>query len=388
MSSMVNLFRTVLLLITGFLCCPAWGADAVSTLTADDVTKCIYEYWSSRLRGDATIARHVTETARREFYPSLTATASSGRELVQPAPEGLNTIASITLSQQILNVSQKLDIASKSQNEKAAQFDFEAAALLLMKSAISVYYNYLLLKAQEDLLTKRTDRLEKVVVLTKELNRLHITDVSTVYLAKSEKAQLDISLLKVRNQKENTLNQLKASLGLASQARLELSETEESNVNLDPGFWQKKIEDFPVLQGLRARLEAAQLEGRSARLKFVPTFTIDASYGQLGLYAETEGKILGTLDEISTNQKVSELLKDNLDLSKKAYEAIWTLFSVGKSSFVMVKDAESSLIDTEIQFQSIKNRFQELRVSLELLRRYTNGRLQSSRTLRTCPVQP
>ena len=419
--------------ILGLCRCNIAAATSPPQLSVAEINDCIYEYWSGQLKAGVIATRTASALVRSTLLPSISSTLTTSKDFTRIQQQPPTNTGAITLNQQILNFANWLDISSKSLDEKAAIYDYENNLLALLKANITSVYSYLQLKSQEQLLVKRTLRLDKAVNLAKELNKLKISDQSVVFMTQSEKTQLEITLLTLKASELTTLNQIRAVSGVPANNQFEVTITENFKVMTDSKHWANKIDDLPELQSLKAKIESHRQEARSVRFEAMPTISLNASYSAtyleptfnqpasvikgimtipifdqgsrsiraqasesqaMVIESQIESKrlqlsfeIKNILNLIESYKRAIELSKQKLELSQKAYTGTWTLFSVGKSQFLSVKDAETSLIDAEIQLDATTLNLSQQIAILDLYDNYSEGRRISKGPPRTCQIQ-
>jgi outer membrane protein TolC len=391
------------------------------SLSAVDFNECIYNYWGSRVKGGVIDAQAAYDLAKANLFPLISGTVVSEDDIVPAPPTGFYTGGNITLTQQLVNLSQWANIHAKKLSEKAAQLDFEDQLLTLMKASTKAYFDYLDLVEKLKLLQKRVSRIEKSVTLSKELNRLRLADSSSIYLAQADKAQLDITITNTQANSQSNLNLLAASIGMGNQ-KLDLDDNNNPRVNGDISHWSEKIEDLPGIQVLRAKAEAAGATATSVREQRLPALSFSGYYGQLNAtegIAQTNGvglvlftlnipifdqgmtsiqaqqaesqksvneslvfskreqimaEVKNLLNQWQVDEKILDLAKGRLENAQHGYDSVVTLFSFGKASFVAVKDSETSLVDSEIQLETIQKKIAEEKTVLQLLDGYSGGK--------------
>jgi outer membrane protein TolC len=404
-----------------------WGKP----LSPPEFNECIYNYWGTRVNSGIVDAHAATDTAKAAVYPSLTGSIAAQEDLLSNPWAGSYVGGYISLSQSIVNISQWATIHARGISEKAAQLDFEDQLLSLMKTATTTIYGEFQTANRLKLLQQRLSRMQKAVNLAKETNRLHLTDSSAIYLAQADKQALEISITNAEAETAASLNLLKASIGMG-EAPLELDENYNPNVSDDMTYWEKKIDELPGLQVLKARTEASGALATSYRDLAIPNLLLTTDFGQVpqvaglntgssalvvvslnfpifdqGLRsiqaqqadsqknifeAQVSSKreallaeIKNLLNQWQADERVSKIAKDQYDNARQGYDALLTLFSFGKADFVSVRSSEASLVQSEIQLVNLQRKIAGEKTILELMSDYSNGRHHRSRV--KCPIR-
>jgi len=397
-----------------------------------EVNECVYSYWEQRVKSGLIDAKAATETAKAALYPSITGNVAGQEDLLAQPSTGVNTGANIDLTQQIVNFSQWANIHAKKISEKAAQLDLEDQLLTLMRAATKSYFDYLQGESRLKLLQKRVSRLVKAVDLAKELSRLRLNDSSAIFLAQADKVQLDISIANLQTDTVALLTSLQAAIGFST-GSLELDDSYTPQANGDLSYWTKKIDELPAIEVLKVRAEAAGATATSTRDQIIPSLSFSTYFGQVpaseginpgggsalvllnlsvpifdqGIrsiqtqQAESQksvnealvsskreqllAEIKNLLNQWQANENILNLAKDQLDNAQRGYSDVFTLFTFGKASFVAVKNSEASLVEAEIQLETVRKKIAEEKTILELLGGYFRGRHQSVAKNLKCP---
>jgi outer membrane protein TolC len=249
-----------------------------------------------------------------------------------------------------------------------------------------------------------------------------LSDTSSVYLAQSDKASLDVTIANTESDATTTLNSLKASIGVGvSNAELDLDGSYGPRPKDDISFWDSKVEDLPSIVNLKTKAQASGESALSQRQLALPTLGVIGDYGNqntagvigpqnsffvsanitIPIFDQglrsiaaqqadsqkmvSEALVLSTkesqmaeiknlIKQWQSDEKVLDLAKIQLENAQKGYEALVTLYSFGKTSFIAVQNAESSLNDSEIQLETIETKLASEKAVLELLGNYSGGR--------------
>jgi outer membrane protein TolC len=301
-----------------------------------------------------------------------------------------------------------------------------------MKTATTAYYDEILKANTVKLQQQRVPRLKKAVTLAQETSRLHLGDTSSYYWAQADKEALDITITSGQSDATTALNTLKATIGLG-EGTLELDENYNPEINGDTNYWTRRVEELPTFQVLKARSEASGAAAITAKDLAYPTLGLTGNIGSNltstfvqqqsalviltlsvpifdqgiraiqtqqnesqrsifeALMASTResltAQIKNLLVQWQADEKNLTLARSQLEHNRQGYNATMTLFSFGKSNFLAIRDSESSLVNAEIQLETIRTKVASEKATLELLGDYSAGRHRRSGGRVRCPIR-
>ena len=410
------------------------GTDSYSV---QDLTLCLYDYWAARIRSGLVDSEAQRDLARSVFHPSLVGTVSSKKDVLSNSATETTSDGKIGLAQTLLNLSQSSTIEAKERSHQAAQSEMEDQLWGLMKAFLDQAQNLQIARAQSRILAERIERTQRTVELMKELSQFKVSSPSDVLNAQSDLAQLRISDLENKLSVRNRALQIQAALGMDLNREVNLNLGVPPKVERSQAVWAKWVEQLPSLQALRSRSMAAQLEAKSADREWIPNLGVSATYNQelagysnstnprglvvegvltVPLYeqgtryvraqqARAQKDVLEARWESKRNEVSAEVhllleqirtLEESLEFAaqreshiRKAYQAAWAGFSLGKSSFLNLKDVERGLSEAQFQRESLRIELQmKLHVlfNLELFRGgYTRSKLFADRKCKDLP---
>lgn len=346
---------------------------------------------------------------------------------------------SIILNQQLLNFSQWSTISALKLKTDAAGFERETKLFDLLQSGISSYYASLTVSSQIEFEEKRLKRLEQMVRLTEELDHLNVADKSDLYSLRAQRANSEYQL------KSLELAKVESSQSLSDLLHVDMISTSFSFSDREPKnspgtLPEESIDQLvaqqPAVHALESYAKSSHEELRSAMLTWLPTVSVDANYinGQIttvgqpfsgstqqwaaqavlswsvfdqGRSSAEKGRARGAesvyedqvlqqkrnlknflvllTEQVRSEQKLMELTSEQEKLSQKAFELAWTLFSLGKKSFIALKIVEEDLAKTELNFVQIRSRWLGSLWLLWLYQSYAEGRPHFNEDQNTCP---
>lgn len=221
-------------------------------------------------------------SARSALYPSLSASASAGRDMrLDSAPSNNLSLG--------LDASYELDIWGENRanvdaavaSRVASEFDREAVALSLVAEVATTYLQYLSLNdriatAQEVLDLSRQ-------VLTTIRTQAQVGTLSELEVAQQEVtvAGLEAAIPPLELQRDQTLNALAALLGTTA-GQLSLGETSLDGIavpTVAPGLPSELLERRPDLRSAEAQIRAASASLEAAHAAMYPNIQLTGSTG-------------------------------------------------------------------------------------------------------------
>jgi outer membrane protein TolC len=418
--------------LRAFVLLSAFIPPLASASPLGDIANCVHSYWKNRLNQAVISADSTAAQTRASWLPSLVAIEVGQRDLIAQPPDS-QTSGNIEISETIFDLHRTYLIDATDHAKQGAQADLESQLLNLMTSAQQVYSQYLTAIRELEIYKERQARLAKFLNLVRELARLRVTDQSNAFALEAEYNQTTVRMIQLQSSSEMALSQLKAAVAVSSRFDPSIN-TPSPQLGVDVAKISSQLsaiaENLPNAKGASRQAENFRDQAQSARMEFVPTLSLSFTYSPSGAAyipnnasiapgttvqssglaqglltwnifdqgsqlirashdnaqassyellmearkKQNELEISSLLRQFDLDTKALSALDQGHILARKAFDAAYELYSVGKTSFLAVRDYEQSLANIELQQKDLQQQQALVAAQLELDSSYEDGK--------------